>query len=568
MAMPNILIVDDEAYISTQLEEHLSSMGYNVVGMTSSGEASIEMAKSLHPDLILMDIVLPGKLDGIAAAQIIKEEQDIPVIFLTAYTDDGLIKRAKNVEPYGYIVKPFQKREIKAAIEVALYKKETEEALKRAHDELERRVQERTTELAEANEELQAEINERKQTEEMLRESEARWRTLVENAPDIILTVDREGRIMFINYAPAGLAVEDALGTNALDYVVPEHREAARQSIQRVFQSGDADSYEIAARGPHDTTSWYATRLGPIKRNGEVVAVMLITRDIIECKQAGETLRESEQRYRTLYESSQDGIAGGDMEGNILECNQAFSDMLGYTKEEIQELTYQQLTPKKWQKMEADIVKNQIAKRGYSDEYEKEYIRKDGTIFPVSCRVWLRKDEKGQPLGMWGIARDITVQKQAEEALRKREEELKIKTNSLEEVNAALRVLLKRRDEDRTELEEKILFNVKELVVPFLERLKKSQLDPKQLSYIDILESNLNNIISPFSRTLSTKYLNLTPTEIQVANLIKEGKSTKEIGEVMVLSPRTIETHRKNMRRKLGLEKRKGNLRSHLLTFQ
>jgi len=444
--MPNILIVDDEAYISTQLEEHLTSMGYDVAGMTSSGEASIEMAKSLHPDLILMDIVLPGKLDGIAAAQIIKEEQHIPVIFLTAYTDDKLIKRAKNVEPYGYIVKPFQKREIKAAIEVALYKKETEEALQRAHEELETRVEQRTADLAKANEELKAEIAERKQAEE--------------------------------------------------------------------------------------------------------------------------TLRKSEERYRSLYESNQDGIAGGDMEGNILECNQAYADMLGYTKEEIMKLAYQQLTPKKWQKMEANIVKNQIAKRGYSDEYEKEYIRKDGTIFPIIARVWLRKDEKGQPLGMWGIARDITVQKQAEEALRKREEELVIKTNSLEEVNAALRVLLKGRDEDRTELEEKTLFNVKELVVPFLERLKKSKLDPKQVSYIDILESNLNNIISPFSRTLSTKYLSLTPKEIQIANLIKEGKSTKEIGEVMVLSPRTIETHRKNMRRKLGLEKRKGNLRSHLLAFQ
>jgi len=109
---------------------------------------------------------------------------------------------------------------------------------------------------------------------------------------------------------------------------------------------------------------------------------------------------------------------------------------------------------------------------------------------------------------------------------------------------------------------------VKELVVPFPERLMKSQLDPKQLSYIYIIESNLNDIISRFSRNLSTKYLSLTPTEIQVANLIKEGKNTKEIGEVMMLSPRTIETHRKNMRKKLGLEKKKENLRSHLLALQ
>jgi len=446
MAMPDILIVDDEAYISTQVEEHLSSIGYDVVGMASSGQAAIEMAKSLHPDLVLMDIVLPGKLDGIEAAQIIKEEQDIPVIFLTAYTDDKLIERAKNVEPFGYIVKPFQEREIKAAIEVALYKKEMEEALQRAHDGLERRVKERTEELTKANEELKAEIAERKQAEE--------------------------------------------------------------------------------------------------------------------------ALRESEKRYRSLHESSKDGIVAGDMEGNILECNQAYSDMLGYAREEIKKMTYQQLTPKKWHKAEADTVKNQIMTRGYSDKYEKEYIRKDGTIFPINARIWLRKDEKGEPVGMWGIVINITERKQAEKALREREEELEIKTNSLEEVNAALRVLLERRDKDKTEIEEKVLFNVKELVVPFLERLKKSQLDPKQLSYIDILETNLSNIISPFSHTLSTKYLSLTPTEIHVANLIKEGKTTKEIGEVMVLSPRTIETHRKNMRRKLGLEKKKGNLRSRLLTLQ
>jgi len=444
--MPDILIVDDEAYISTQVEEHLSSIGYDVVGMASSGQAAIEMAKSLHPDLVLMDIVLPGKLDGIEAAQIIKEEQDIPVIFLTAYTDDKLIERAKNVEPFGYIVKPFQEREIKAAIEVALYKKEMEEALQRAHDGLERRVKERTEELTKANEELKAEIAERKQAEE--------------------------------------------------------------------------------------------------------------------------ALRESEKRYRSLHESSKDGIVAGDMEGNILECNQAYSDMLGYAREEIKKMTYQQLTPKKWHKAEADTVKNQIMTRGYSDKYEKEYIRKDGTIFPINARIWLRKDEKGEPVGMWGIVINITERKQAEKALREREEELEIKTNSLEEVNAALRVLLERRDKDKTEIEEKVLFNVKELVVPFLERLKKSQLDPKQLSYIDILETNLSNIISPFSHTLSTKYLSLTPTEIHVANLIKEGKTTKEIGEVMVLSPRTIETHRKNMRRKLGLEKKKGNLRSRLLTLQ
>ena len=121
--MSKIMVVDDEAYISTQLEERLAAMDYEVVGTASSGEGSISMAKSLSPDLVLMDIVMPGKLDGIEASEIITKELDIPVIFLTAYADDKFLERAKKVQPFGYILKPFQEKEIKANIELALYKK-------------------------------------------------------------------------------------------------------------------------------------------------------------------------------------------------------------------------------------------------------------------------------------------------------------------------------------------------------------------------------------------------------------------------------------------------------------
>ena len=124
--MHKILVVDDEAYIATMVEEQLTSMGYDVVGTTSSGQKSVEMSRKLRPELVLMDIVMPGMLDGIDASQIIKQELDIPIVFLTAYADDKFIERAKNIEPLGYIVKPFQKRELKAVIEVALVKKAVE----------------------------------------------------------------------------------------------------------------------------------------------------------------------------------------------------------------------------------------------------------------------------------------------------------------------------------------------------------------------------------------------------------------------------------------------------------
>ena len=124
--MSKILVVDDEAIITMQLEERLTAMGYTVAGMAASGEDAIDMARNIRPDLVLMDIVMPGRLNGIEAAKIITKELDIPVVFVTSYADDTIIEKAKSVRPYGYIVKPFNELEIKAAIEVALFRKATE----------------------------------------------------------------------------------------------------------------------------------------------------------------------------------------------------------------------------------------------------------------------------------------------------------------------------------------------------------------------------------------------------------------------------------------------------------
>ena len=142
-----IMIVEDEVVIAMRLKEELINLGFEVVGISYSGKDALEKARRLVPDLILMDIMLPGKMDGIKVAKIVKSELNIPVIFLTALSEDKIVERAKEAEPFGYILKPFQDREIRAAVEVALYKKEMEEKLQKANDELERRVKERTFEL-------------------------------------------------------------------------------------------------------------------------------------------------------------------------------------------------------------------------------------------------------------------------------------------------------------------------------------------------------------------------------------------------------------------------------------
>jgi len=176
------------------------------------------------------------------------------------------------------------------------------------------------------------------------------------------------------------------------------------------------------------------------------------------------------------------------------------------------------------------------------------------------------RDSAGNVIGAIESIRDITERRRMEEALRKREEELELKSRNLEEMNTALRVLLKHREEDKSELEERILSNVKKLVIPYVEKLRKSRLTDEQASYLDILDDHLRDVLSPFLRNLGTRHLNLTPKEIQVASLIREGKTSKEIADVIGVSARAVDFHRDNIRIKLGIKNKKANLRSFLLS--
>ena len=158
--------------------------------------------------------------------------------------------------------------------------------------------------------------------------------------------------------------------------------------------------------------------------------------------------------------------------------------------------------------------------------------------------------------------------KRVERALLERERQLERKNRDLEELNAALRVLLKQREEDKAELEERLLVNFRELVGPLLDRLKASDLTPRQQELLQIVETQMNDILSPFLRAVSTSFFKLTPTEVQIANMVKHGRSTKEIANLMNLSARTVEVNRNNIRKKIGIANKKVNLRTYLLSLQ
>ena len=120
--MANILIVEDESIVALDIKDKLEHLGYNVLNIVSSGEKAIEEVTKIQPDLILMDIVLKGEIDGIETARQIRECFDIPIIYLTAHSDEKTLKRAKITEPFGYIIKPFVDEDLKSAIEIAIHK--------------------------------------------------------------------------------------------------------------------------------------------------------------------------------------------------------------------------------------------------------------------------------------------------------------------------------------------------------------------------------------------------------------------------------------------------------------
>lgn len=162
---------------------------------------------------------------------------------------------------------------------------------------------------------------------------------------------------------------------------------------------------------------------------------------------------------------------------------------------------------------------------------------------------------------------NITALKLTEEALKKSREDLNEQKQNLEESNIALKVLLKQRENDKNELEKRMLANVRSLAFPYIEKLKNTPLNPRQKTLVDILESHLNDIISPLLQRFSNTGILLTPQETQIAVLIKDGKSSKEIAELLSISDTTVHFHRRNIRKKFGLSNRQINLRTYLISL-
>ena len=424
---------------------------------------------------------------------------------------------------------------------------------------------------------LEEELLEKEMSGEALQDSEKRYRRLFESAKDGILILDADtGKVVDVNpflMQLLGYSYDALYGQHIWELGVFKNIAASKDAF-KVLQENEYIRYDDL---PLETIDGRPIAVEFVSNvylvdHGKVIQCNI--RDITERKRAEEALRESEKRYRLLAENVSDVIWMSDMNMRLTYLSPSIEKMTGYSVEEAMALAIEQShTPESLKRgMEAVQEELEQEKDEHSDPdrirtLELERYRKDGSKMWTEARMRFVRDSDGKPIGMLGISRDITERKKAEAALQEREKQLDIKSKNLEEVNTALTVLLKKRAEDQEEFQERVLMNLKELVEPYLEKLKKSQLDEFQKSHLEILESNLKDIVSPFARKLSSLHYGLTPTEIRVANLVKAGKTTKDIAEILNSTTRAVEFHRQSLRKKLGLQEKKANLQSHLLAL-
>jgi len=397
-------------------------------------------------------------------------------------------------------------------------------------------------------------------------ESADLFQTLTEKSVAGIYVV-QDGKFVFVNKNAAyyaGYTRDELIGKKSDILVHPEDRETVQKNARMMLQGERSSPHEFQIIAKDGQKRWIMETVASISYEGKP-AILGNSMDISDRKQAEERIKESENWYRTVFETTGAATMVLENDTTISLVNDEFVKQFGYAKEEIEnrkswtEFTY----PDDVEAMKTHHKLRRIDPQIPPKNYEFRWYNKKGDLRNIYLTVDLI------PGTTKSIASflDITDYKKAESSLKKRGEELEAKTHELEELNAALRVLLKKREEDKKELAVDVLSNVKKLVIPYVDKLKNQITDPHLRADLKVLESNLRDIVSPFSRTLSSQHMNLTPREIQVANLIKEGKSSKEIADFFSISSSAVNICRHRIRHKLGLNKQKTNLQSYLSSF-
>ncbi|WP_051906953.1 PAS domain S-box protein [Methylomarinum vadi] len=497
-----ILIVEDEALIAEEIQDRLQRLGYTVVGIADTGVLAIDIATQTQPDLVLMDIQIKGKMDGIEASEQIYTSLDIPVIYATAHSDQATLNRAKNIAQFGYILKPFQERDLMVTIPMAIHRHGMERQMQEnqityatilnsihdgvivtdkqacirflnpiaesltgwridemhgisaesiklidgqtrraldnpfvqalhqntevvysdpciliGHDGLEISVDFSVSPVKNlAGKVVGAAAIVRNISERRI--AEQKFRSLLESVPEPMLVINAEGQIALANSQAGmlfGYGHEEMAGI-LVEKLIPErmriqHKEHRKKYLghPRARSMGEGlELYGVRKDGAEFPIDVSLNTLNA----ADGILVFCSIRDITSRKRHEEELRTSEQRFRTLVEQATDGIFTSDKEGNYLDVNAAGCEMLGYSREEILQLSIPDiLSPEEVLRVEPELAR---LKKGVSVKSEWRFRCKDGSVFVGEVNVRQLPDER-----LLAFLRDMSERKRTEDALRK-----------------------------------------------------------------------------------------------------------------------------------------------------
>lgn len=410
-------------------------------------------------------------------------------------------------------------------------------------------------------------ITERRRAEEALRTSEEKYRSVVDHIGMGITVISPEMKIITMNNQMLKWYPDIvSLVGNPCCYEVfndPPRRDICIYCpVIKTFADGDV--HEVVTDTPlKGEIRHFRTISTPLRdRDGKIIAAIEMVDDITERRRVEEKLKDSENWYRTIFETTGAATMVLEEDMTISLINREFVKHFGYSREEIE-------NKRKWSEFVAQEDVDKMVEYHHQRRvdaslpprnYEFRFITKWGESRDIFLTVDLIPGTRTSIASLV----DITELKKAQDILQKRGKELENKTLELEELNAALRVLLKKREEDKNEIQEKVLANLENLVIPYIHKLRSSQLDSREMVNINIIESNLKDIVASFSHKLLSRHLNLTTRELQTANLIKSGKTTKEIADFLNISESAVSICRYRIRNKLGLNNKKINLQSYL----
>ncbi|MCK5572933.1 MAG: PAS domain S-box protein, partial [Bacteroidetes bacterium] len=384
MPEARILVVEDERIVASDLQIKLENAGYSVFPPVYSGEEAVQAVEELHPGLVLMDITLKGEMDGIQAAEEIRSRFGIPVVYLTSHSDKNTLQRAKATEPFGFILKPFDERELFATLEMALY---------------------------------------RHATESKIRENEQWLSTTLRSIADGVITTDEHGVITFMNPVSetlTGWDQDEAVGRDLSEVCVIIDEETGRVV--------DAGSFRSEAEGgspPRLNTGVIVARGGlhtPIEHNVSMiknghestVGVVLVLRDVTERRRVEHELRESDVRFRTAFVQTPVGMAVVSPDGRFLQVNQSLCRFVGCDESELQWLSLSEITHPEDRDRFADGLAGLVNGDMETLKLEQRYLRKDGGTAWALLVASLVRDPNGQPLYCISQIHDITERKRSE----------------------------------------------------------------------------------------------------------------------------------------------------------